>query len=51
MVDVPEFEYGEEPIKISKSMYCAKCMSEMKCIREREFRCLNCGQRYIEEKR
>jgi len=49
MVEVPDFEYGEEPVILTKSIYCAKCMSEMKSIRKGEFRCLNCGQRYIEK--
>ena len=49
MVDTPKFEYGEEPIHLTKSVYCAKCMSEMKCIRKGEFICENCGERYIEK--
>ena len=49
MVEIPNFEKGEDSIAINKSIYCAKCMSEMKSIRKKEFQCEHCGQKYIEK--
>lgn len=49
MVETPKFEYGEEPVFISKIVYCAKCKSEMKSIRKGEFICEKCGEKFIEK--